>query len=360
MRCILNAEMHLKTGVNDDMRRLDRILRKALPDYSLSLIHRLLRQGKILVNGKPARAHDRVPAGAEITVPDTRESASPHSPSPTPHSSLPHSSFPIPHSPFPTPHSPASTPRSPIPILWQDSNLLILNKPAGLAVHGPESLDALVQHYLAGRMKPEDASLSFRSGPLHRLDRQTSGAIAFSLSLAGAREFSSRLWEGKIRKQYLAVVEGCLNKREIWSDSLVRDKTRKISAVAQNAEKGAAALTTVQPLAVSIAPYRDRFTLILAEIHTGRTHQIRAQAAAHGHPLMGDTKYGSRSAAPVLESADGSGAFFLHAWKLTIDENAPVSAPLPQAFESLIKTLFGLNSDLADSGLLHLLLNEST
>ena len=319
--------MLLKTGVNDNERRIDRILRKALPDYPLSLIHRLLRQGKILVDGRPAQAQDRIPSGAEIMIPDAPGRSAPHSPSPTPHSLLP------------TPH-----------ILWQDSNLLILNKPAGLAVHGQKSLDTLVQRYLAGRLsRPENASLSFKPGPLHRLDKPSSGAIAFSMSLAGARDFSSRMREGKIRKQYLAVVDGRLAQREIWSDGLARDKARKKTSVVQNdAAADMAALTTVLPLAVSIAPYTDRFTLIAAEIHTGRTHQIRVQAAAHGHPLMGDKKYGSRTNAPVHDDTARAGNFFLHAWKLKIDENTGVSAPLPEAFQSLIKTLFGLNGDSFD------------
>ena len=331
--------MLLKTGVNDNERRIDRILRKALPGYPLSLIHRLLRQGKILVDGCPAQARDRIPSGAEITVPDTRESAGIRPQSPTP------------CSPLPTPQHPLST----LHILWQDSNLLILNKPAGLAVHGTESLDTLVQRYLAGRLsRPENASLSFKPGPLHRLDKPSSGAIAFSTSLAGARDFSSRMREGRIKKQYLAVVEGRLAQRETWSDGLSRDKARKKTSVVQNdAAAGAAALTTVLPLAVSIAPYTDRFTLIAAEIHTGRTHQIRAQAAAHGHPLMGDKKYGSRTNAPVhggIAPPIRAGNFFLHAWKLKIDDNTELSAPLPEAFQSLIKTLFGLNSDAVGLG----------
>ena len=338
--------MNLRTGPDDDKRRIDRILRKALPDYPLSLIHRLLRQGKILVNGTRAAPQDKVPAGAVITVPDTRnkglgagnreqEAGNEKKPSPLP---------------------PA---HSPLDIIWQDEDLLILNKPVGIAVHGPNSLDTLVQQYLA-ELAPEKTSLSFRSGPLHRLDKPTSGAIAFSKSLEGARRFSECMREGKIHKQYLAIVEGCMDKAQTWENQLSRDKTRK-KTLAEGAAaivmpagmKGpAAALTTVTPLAAPVAPNEKKYTLILARIHTGRTHQIRAQAAAHSHPLLGDVKYGGHkipgdlSPLPAHCPLDNPfPTFFLHAWKLAIDGKINASAPLPLAFQAAIQTLFGMNAD---------------
>ena len=324
--------MQLQTGPNDTMRRLDRILRKALPDLPLSLIHRLLRQGKILVNNKRAQMQERIPAGALIQIPD------------------------IAHCPSPTPHSPPPIPQLPaMEILRQDSNLLILNKPAGIAVHGPESLDTQVQQYLAGHLcQAENASLSFRPGPLHRLDKPTSGIVVFSASLEGARNFSLLMREGKIQKYYLAVAEGCLDTAETWQDTLVRDSNRKRTAVVADSaqENSVSALTTVQPLAASVGTHKDQYTLILAQPHSGRTHQIRAQAAFHGHPLMNDRKYSARRASPfpvpysqhpITNDRGLPTTFFLHAWKLNINNSIEATAPLPQAFESVLHTLFSLD-----------------
>jgi 23S rRNA pseudouridine955/2504/2580 synthase len=321
--------MELTTGNDDAGRRLDRIVRAALPDFSLSLIHRLLRQGRVLVNGRAAQGADRVPAGAVITI-----------------NALPPVSRPAP---------PASPPPAGgrflelPPILWQGDGLLILNKPAGLAVHGPESLDTLVQAYLAGRLPP---SLSFRPGPLHRLDKPSSGVIVFSTGLEGARRFSALMREGRLRKQYLAIVEGRIERSEIWHDELVRDNARRKTfaagpeAAAAGGEKFRSAVTRARPLAANAG-----YTLLLAEIGTGRTHQIRAQAAAHGHPLAGDVKYGGRG------GTRRGGEWFLHAWKLEREEPAQdesvrllaVTAPPPPAFQQRIRELFGISiSEISD------------
>jgi 23S rRNA pseudouridine955/2504/2580 synthase len=311
--------LELTARADDDGRRLDRILRKALPNYSLSLIHRLLRQKRILVDGNSAQGSQRVRSGQIITVPPD---ALPRPP------------------PFTLPPSHLS----PLPIVYESPSILILNKPRGLAVHGPDSLDTLVQAYLAGKTAP---SISFRPGPLHRLDKPSSGLIVFSKSLAGARFFSGLMQEGKIKKQYLAIAEGLIEKKEVWDDELERDRTLKKTFAGahggriKSGENGPKrALTAVTPLA-----RYGGYTFILAEISTGRTHQIRAQAAFHGHPLSGDKKYGG-----LPESA----GFFLHARKLEFlnpaedaadgPDSLPafVTAEVPLAFRKRIEELFPL------------------
>jgi len=308
----------LKTGPDDAGRRLDRVLRKALPDHSLSLIHRLLRQGKALLNEKPASPGDRVLPGAVIQLVIREEGGK----------SPPRSKA----CGFSTTPSAGDTPATP-PILWRGAGIIVFNKPPGVATHGEDSLDTQVKAWLEGKLPP---SLSFKPGPLHRLDKPTSGAIAFSETIEGARLLSRLLRERKAVKTYLAIVEGCLAGEAVWQDELVRDsyagKTR--AAGGPDAKN---ALTAVKPLA-SNGPY----TLIEARIVTGRTHQIRAQAAAHGHPLAGDRKYGGQ----------GPGGFYLHAWKLDLGAHIPhfpqpLVAPLPASFQSRMSALFG--SKIADS-----------
>jgi 23S rRNA pseudouridine955/2504/2580 synthase len=305
--------MELRTGKDDANRRLDRILRKALRHYPLSLIHRLLRQGRILVDGKPGRSGDLIPSGAAIIVPDLNFAAQTSQ---------------VPRLPF------SDTPL--FQILWQGAGLLILNKPAGLAVHGPDGLDALVRAYLAGGLSP---SLSFRPGPLHRLDKPASGIIVFSTSLEGARHFSALMRERRIQKQYLALVEGPVAGDERWQDDLVRDRnTRKTYTAGEHPSAAGpvmsqTAITTVKPVAANA-----RYSLVLAEIATGRTHQIRAQAAAHGHPLAGDRKYGGHVLPAQWNCRQQR--FFLHAWKLGLRETT-FTAPLPDDFRERITMLFG-------------------
>jgi 23S rRNA pseudouridine955/2504/2580 synthase len=286
--------MELITGENDNGRRLDRILRKALPYHPLPLIHRLLRQGLVFINGKPAKAQDRVCGGVKISIPSLNDVPKTESPAP----SLP----------------------SPV-IIWEGPGLIAVNKPAGLAVHGPASLDAMVRSYLADKISP---SLSFKPGPLHRLDKPSSGIIVFSTNIEGARLFSALLREQKVRKTYLAVVEGKVEKEEIWKDALVRDREMKKTFVSFD---GKNAITTIKPLAC-----KNAYSLVSAQIATGRTHQIRAQAANRGHPLAGDKKYGGQ----------GKGGFFLHAWKLEFLEYS-IEAPPPEAFKRKVSEFFGID-----------------
>jgi 23S rRNA pseudouridine955/2504/2580 synthase len=298
--------MELVTGENDTGRRLDRILRKALADYPLPLIHRLLRQKKVLVNGKPGKAQDRIDSGVKISI-----------------SSLENMQIRKPSAPqFPAPE-----------ILWQGSGLIAVNKPAGLAVHGPNSLDDMVRSLLAEKLPP---SLSFKPGPLHRLDKPSSGIVVFSASIEGARLFTSLMREHKVRKTYLAIVEGTVKNEEIWQDDLVRDKEKKKTFISQTNIAGSKnAVTKATPLAAD-----GNYTLIKAEIATGRTHQIRAQAASRGYPLAGDKKYGGKK----FGKENG---FFLHAWKLEFLEytiTAPLSGSyLPESISSnLQRTLNAL------------------
>jgi 23S rRNA pseudouridine955/2504/2580 synthase len=284
------------TGENDKGRRLDRILRKALPDHPLPLLHRLLRQGRVFVNEKRAKADDRLDSGVKISIPSLEDAVKPV----------------MAVKPLPCPE-----------ILFQGSGFLAVNKPVGLSVHGDNSLETMVRSFLADKLP---VSLSFKPGPMHRLDKPSSGIVVFSASIEGARFFSSLLKEQKIRKTYLAIVEGNVEKEEIWEDLLIRDKKiKKTFVLKKKSDNGKDAFTKIKPLSTA----RD-CTLVIAQIATGRTHQIRAQAAEHGHVLLGDKKYGSNC----------KGGFFLHAWKMEFLDIS-ITAVLPQRFVKKIEGLFG-------------------
>ena len=318
----------LITAEDDEGRRLDRILRKALPDLPLSAIHRLLRKSAVRLDGEKARGEDRVKKGQVINI--VMENP------PLPSAEPDH---------FQAVRRPSPPDSFSIEILFEGNGLLIVNKPRGLAVHGGgrsgeenTDLQKEVMSFLSPKLPP---SLSFRPGPLHRLDKMTSGIIVFSTNLEGAHFFSSMLQNRSIKKTYLAVVMGAIKKCEKWEDCLIRNYNLKKTFIAKKNndipadQKGKKAITKIIPLARN-----SLYTLILAEIETGRTHQIRAQAANHGHPLLGDKKYGG-----FLLTGYDSGGFLLHAWKMELTGGFPmpplVEAPLSEYFKKTIQKLFG-------------------
>jgi len=404
------------TAAKDDAgRRLDRILRKALPDLSLSLIHRLLRQRKILVDNKPATPNHRIEQGMviKINAPVTYVNNQVNNPIVNYDNFMVNKNNLRLQTPNPEPRtlnpilSPVPSPESPVPILWHGSGIIVFNKPQGLSTHGPQSLDGIVNAWLSsGGEGPLPRSLSFKPGPLHRLDKPTSGAIVFSQTLEGAKLFSALLRERKIEKIYVAIVEGRIAKEEvkgsittkeegkgkrekskrikygeiIWRDSLEHDKNARKSLVSprpysirpplrlkpsrdirhtgaffgapaqpHKSKNTATPCTLGAPFPISkeaitmvkTLASNDKYSLIEARIKTGRHHQIRAQAASHGHPLAGDIKYGGKP----LSSQSYGGCFFLHAWKIRFNESPDgfpreIIAPLPEAFQAWIEALF--------------------
>jgi 23S rRNA pseudouridine955/2504/2580 synthase len=257
---------------------------------SLGLISRLLRQGKVSVDGVKRSGDFRVASGNNIEIVGANN-----------------------YSPLQFSRGGAGVenanlcvsapPRENLQIIYEGDGILIVNKPKGIPVHGDDSLETQVREYLAPKLPP---SLSFKPGPLHRLDQGASGLVAFGTSLEGARWFSGLLQKGLIKKNYRALALGIVQNEEAWEDSLVRNTARRktIAVEGNKHSQSKQAITKVKPL-----KYIDGNTLLEVSIETGRTHQIRAQCALHGHPLKGDIKYGGG------KSPTG---YYLHAWKLEL------------------------------------------
>jgi 23S rRNA pseudouridine955/2504/2580 synthase len=292
--------LRLEAGANDDGRRIDRVLRAACADLPISAIYRLLRKGLVLIDGKRAGLSSRVGSGQVIEAPVTS----------------------IQRTKSALKTVPACGDGWQLSVLYEGQGILAVNKPYGIT--SQEELGARVRTYLDGKVEP---SLSFRPGPLHRLDREASGVMVFGSSLAGARRFSALMRGGLLRKTYIALVEGALRGELVWDDRLLYDRRARRSAVMDG--KGAAASeTAVKYAQTKVFPVEScgALTLVRAEISTGRTHQIRAQSAAHGFPLYGDRKYGSKNRPPL----------FLHAVRLDFPEDCPfpgsITAKVPPVF----------------------------
>jgi len=295
-------------GTEDSGRRIDRILRIMLPDTSLSLIYKMMRTGKIRLNGKKVKPEQRVSCG-DVLIISAIHSDEHKQQDPPIHSSASHEIM----SRY---------------ILMETPDLLMINKPRGMLTHGPDGLDTLVKTYYSKKIGD---SLAFVPAPIHRLDRNTSGLLAVSASLRGAQLFAAALKQGLIKKHYIALLDGIITNELMLIDRLQRDDIHKRSSVSTSAE-GQIARTLLRPLINN-----GEASLVEIIIETGKTHQIRVQCAAHGYPLRGDRKYGG---------SDFPYGYFLHAWKLESPPDllpglpATLTAPIPIAAMQQLQKCF--------------------
>jgi len=284
------------------------------------MIYRLFREGAVRVCGKRVDGTHRTVAGETIEV---RLSDRPDDE-------------------VPTRSAPDKTSRAAAAffsglIIVETPDLAVVNKPHGVLSHGPGGIDEAAIAYYADRVA---ASLAFTPAPLHRLDRNTSGALAVSASLVGATTFSQALRRGQVEKSYIAVLGGNLRSEEIWVDALTRDDASRVSSVDVIGDMAPVPRGVARRAEARAMPLLsgDGVTLALIRLGTGRTHQIRAQAAAHGHALAGDAKYGGL---PM------NGGYILHCAVLATPpgvgkpEGLRIAAPLPQAASQTIARLFG-------------------
>jgi len=301
-------------GAAGDGQRLDNFLLRELAGVPKSRVYRLLRRGEVRVNGKRKGPEYRLAAADEVRLPPVRLES--------PGGSEPR-----------RPPSPLqATVRA--AILHEDARLLVLDKPAGLAVHGGSGLAFGVIEALRALRPEEPLELA------HRLDRDTSGCLLVARTRPALRMLHALMREGAVEKHYAALVAGRwrLGRKTIDAPVLTRQRQGGERVVRVHA---------AGKLAISEFVPRETFgelaTLMDVAIRTGRTHQIRVHASFAGHPVAGDDKYGERAANAALASL-GLRRMFLHAASVAFtwpDTGARfrAAAPLPPDLAALLTTL---------------------
>jgi len=299
-------QIDLPVGEDDLGRRLDRVLRKLIPSENLGNLFKALRKGIIRVNSKKSKPDYRICQGDIIQIKgslaDRIESS------------------------LTSEKNEKSSPqgmKSSIKIIWKNRDFLVINKDRGRLIHGPRGIDREIQDVFDYKNRE---SLSFKPGPLHRLDRNTSGILFFSHSLVGAQNFTNAMKAGSFTKIYLALLEGKMNSKTICQAPLSR--TNGITR--ENVQEGEPAKSIFYPL-----HSQEGVTLAAVRLFTGRTHQIRCHGKILGHPLIGDTKYGGK---PIPQG------FRLHAWQFKHNEQTPLfpdqTAQIEETFFSQIPFSF--------------------
>ena len=209
------------------------------------------------------------------------------------------------------------------PILYEDDNILVIDKPKGLLVHGDEgekriTLQNMVLNYLKDKREWDPDSLTgFIPSPAHRLDRNTSGIVIFGKNLPALQELLTLFRERtQIEKRYTLLVRGTTSERGEINYPLIKDSNKKMVKVGTIQKGAKPALTRFH----RIKSYTCGFSLVEAELLTGRTHQLRVHFAAIGHPIVGDSKYGDFKVNENFEKLYGLKNQFLHASYFKFDK----------------------------------------
>ncbi|MDY4959972.1 MAG: RluA family pseudouridine synthase [Lentihominibacter sp.] len=310
---------------NEGNQRLDRFLRKYLKRAPLSMIYKLIRKD-VKVNGKRGHEDTVLQAGdslviyipddklAELTAPVEKQKA-----------------------------------RRSFGIVYEDENVIVVNKPSGLLTHGDshEKKNTLVNQvcgYLQdkGEYNPS-VERTFAPAPANRLDRNTSGLVIFGKTAEALRELTEIIRDKEnVRKIYMALVAGRMDGAADIDSRLVKNESTNKVRVAPDGE-GQSARTIV----TGIRP-GDEMSLVEVNLITGRTHQIRVHLSSAGHPVAGDPKYGSDKLNRRIRDKYGVTSQLLHAARLEMGEldgslaylaGRVFEAPLPESFGKILEDL---------------------
>jgi 23S rRNA pseudouridine955/2504/2580 synthase len=310
------AVSHIEVGEEEAGQRIDNFLLARLKGVPKSLIYRILRSGEVRINGGRVEPARKVAAGDRIRVPPVRVAARDEV-VPAPHFKL--------------------------PILHEDDAFIAIDKPSGIAVHGGSGIAHGVIESLRS-MRPEAKFLEL----VHRLDRETSGVLLVAKKRAALTALHAAMRERDMDKRYLVGVAGRFrNEMQRVKAKLAARSSAEGEKRVSVAEDGQEAETVFRRISRGA-----EFSLLEAELLTGRTHQIRVHCAHLKHPVLGDDKYGNFELNKRLRK-EGLKRMFLHAAKLTLahpltGETLAIESPLPGELARFWGRNSGGNTDKTD------------
>lgn len=311
--------------------RLDAWLAAQLDGVSRSRVQLLLSQGSVVVDGKPGKASLKLRGGEVVEVIGE---------------------------PAPLPLR-AVAEAIPLEIVYEDDDLSVVNKPAGMMVHAGSGatedarnrgtlVNALLHHY----QQLSSAGGELRPGIVHRLDKQTSGLIIIARNDTAHLKLAEMFSRRQIRKTYIALVHGALKQDAGTINAAIsRDAIRRTRMTTRRAAGGRIAISHYEVIRRIESRFFGKFTLVRVRIETGRTHQIRVHMSSIGHPVMGDTLYGAPAVLKVPRAVKGSDGEpvrldrnFLHAAELAFahprtGKMLELSAPLPEELQAILAIL---------------------
>lgn len=304
----MSKQLELTLNVSGE--RIDKALADAYPDLSRSQWQQLIADGLVTVAKQAVKASMRLEGGERVhaILPDVVESD-------------------------------LLAQDIPLDILYEDADIIAINKAAGMVVHpapGHES-GTLVNAILGYCDDLEGVGGERRPGIVHRLDKETSGLILVAKNDLALRHLQGQFKRRTVNKTYLALVEGHIQPPQALVDAPIgRDPhhRKRMAVIAPGSSARSRTAQTEYKLVETLA----RHSLVACYPRTGRTHQIRVHLAFAGYPIVGDETYGRRRQELALER------HFLHAWRLTFrrpsdDQEMTIEAPLPQDLQDLLARL---------------------
>ena len=283
--------------------RLDQYLHSRLPSYSRSRLQQWIKDGRVLVNGQVERAARPLRDGDVVDV-----------------------------DPAVLPPLKATAEAMPLDILYEDADVVVVNKPAGMVVHAGAGVHSgtLVNALLYHFQTLSHVGGDLRPGIVHRLDRFTSGVLVVAKNDGAHQSLAEQFSSRTVEKTYVALVHGKVKQDHGRIEKpIARDPVRRVRMTAR-LERGRSARSEY-----FVLKRFDKHTLLEVHISTGRTHQIRVHLASLGHPVAGDRLYGAPAVAGVSRTP---GRFFLHAQRMRFTQPSTghpveVMAPLPEELQ---------------------------
>lgn len=299
----------------EEGQRLVKLLGAYLKEAPNSFFYKMLRKKNITLNGKKADGTEKLKCGDEIRLFLSDETYEKFAGKVQPKEKFP---------------------MAKLNIVYEDSNVIFINKPAGMLSQKSVPSDVSLNEYLLGYLEKsgqwkQEESKAFRPSVCNRLDRNTSGMMICGKSMAGLQQMAALLKDRSLHKYYLCLVKGVMTESQHLEGYLLKDENSNQVKIFQKETEGAAhIITEYEPL------YTDgEATLLKVTLVTGKSHQIRAHLSSIGHPIIGDPKYGDRKVNAFFRETHGIKNQMLHAWKLTFPELAePLDNLSEKSFEA--------------------------
>lgn len=329
-----------KINSNEAGQRFDKYLKKLLREASGSFLYKMLRKKNIVLNGRKADGTEMLSAGDEVKLFLSEETFSKFSGEDKgcgEFEGLRHLAEEL------------SEGSRELHVVYEDEDMLVINKPAGLLSQKAERSDVSANEYILAYLMAKgeltEASLkTFRPSVCNRLDRNTSGLLIAGKTLKGLQVMSKALKERSINKYYRCIVKGEVKEDSYIKGYLVKDTRKNQVSVFQDAPKGNAGEPVLE-IETAYHPVRCKNGFTELEVHliTGRSHQIRAHLSSIGHPVVGDFKYGDAAVNGMFRKHAGIRSQLLHAYRMEFEDGLKLQAECGCEFQRALEYLENLD-----------------